>query len=387
MATRIAIAGAGPAGLTAALTIARNGGRAVLDERQPDVGSRFHGDFQGLENWTTDGDVLEELASLGIEPSFEHTGFRECVFYDPAGREYVFRSPKPLWYLVRRGPFPGSLDHSLKAQALAAGAECRFGRLREHLPEGGIVAHGPHRADAIAVGYTFETDRADAAFSVVSEALAPKGYSYLLIARGRGTLASCLFADFHQEKKYLERTVEFFQRKAGLEMRQARPFGGYGNVFSAAEPRKGKLLYVGEAAGFQDALFGFGMRFALLSGYLAARAWLEGKPEVYDRLWQRRLGGLLKRSVVNRYFYEKLGDRGYALLLRDAGRSPDARDWLHRYYVSGRLKLLFLPLARWRLAGKPELIVGCIEGCDCTWCRCGGHGGPVRRKAGAEEAC
>jgi flavin-dependent dehydrogenase len=151
-APAIEIVGAGPAGLSAALTIARNGGRATVDERHPDVGARFHGDFQGLENWTTEGDVLEELASLGIQPTFEHTAFRECVFYDPAGREYVYRSPRPLWYLVRRGPVPGSLDHSLKAQALAAGVECRFETLREHLPEGGIVAHGPHRADAIGRG-------------------------------------------------------------------------------------------------------------------------------------------------------------------------------------------------------------------------------------------
>lgn len=34
------------------------------------VGARCHGDFQGLENRTTRGDVLEELADLGIQPTF-----------------------------------------------------------------------------------------------------------------------------------------------------------------------------------------------------------------------------------------------------------------------------------------------------------------------------
>jgi len=380
MTPAVEIVGAGPAGLAAALSVARSGGRAIVSERRTEVGTRFHGDFQGLENWTTEGDVLEELAGLGIEPTFEHTAFRECVFYDPEGREHVYRSAKPLWYLVRRGSFPGTLDHALKEQALSAGAEIRLGVARTHLPEGGIVAHGPHRADAIAVGYVFETDRADVALGAVSDTLAPKGYAYLLIARGRGTVATCLFEDFHNEKTYLERTVEFFRRKAGLEMKEPRPFGGYGNVFSAAEPRKGRLLYVGEGAGFQDALFGFGMRFALLSGHLAARAWVEGSPGAYDRLWRSRFGGLLKQAVVNRYFYEKLGDRGYAAFLSGVDRAPDGRDWLHRYYAPRGLKLLLHPLARRRLARKPELIVGCIEGCDCTWCRCGGHGGPVRLK-------
>jgi flavin-dependent dehydrogenase len=380
MTRTVEIAGAGPAGLAAAVTVARDGGRAIVSERHADVGSRFHGDFQGLESWTTEGDVLDELASLGIEPTFEHTPFRECVFYDPEGREHVYRSQKPLWYLVRRGSFPGSLDHALKAQALAAGADIRFGVARTHLPEGGIVAHGPHRADAIAVGYVFDTDRADAAFGAVSDALAPKGYAYLLICDGRGTVATCLFADFHNEKTYLERTVEFFRKRAGLEMKGPRPFGGYGNVFSAAQPRKGRLLYVGEAAGFQDALFGFGMRFALLSGHMAAQAWMAGRPEAYDRRWRRRFGDLLKQTVVNRYFYEKLGDRGYTAFLEGVDRAPDGRDWLRGYYAPGRLKLLLHPLARRRVARKPELIVGCIEGCDCTWCRCEGHDDPVRLK-------
>ncbi len=47
------ISGAGPAGLAAALTIAKAGGKAVVHELKGEVGARFHGDFQGLENWTT----------------------------------------------------------------------------------------------------------------------------------------------------------------------------------------------------------------------------------------------------------------------------------------------------------------------------------------------
>ena len=65
MKATIEIVGAGPAGLAAALAIVGQGGRAVVFERNPDVGHRFHGDFQGIENWTSKGDVLMELSSLG----------------------------------------------------------------------------------------------------------------------------------------------------------------------------------------------------------------------------------------------------------------------------------------------------------------------------------
>lgn len=366
----IEIVGAGPAGLTAALTVVNGGGRAIVYEGNADVGHRFHGDFQGLENWTTSGDVLEELTSLGIKTDFEYTAFHECVYYDARGREYIVRTDRPLWYQVRRGPAPGTLDHALKMQALAAGVEFRFDTAQRHLSAGGIVSHGPHRVDAIALGYVFATDHADGAFSVLSDKLAPKGYSYLLISGGQGTIASCLFTDFHDDKRYLERTVDFFQKKTGLEMRNCRPFGGFGNLFSEHSTRKGKMLYIGEAAGFQDALFGFGMRYAILSGHLAARALLEGSPEAYAPLCAERFGGLLKQAVVNRYFYEKLGDRGYAELLRRISKAPDARDWMRKHYGFGWLKRWFYPFAYRRVANKTELIVSCREGCDCTWCQC-----------------
>lgn len=369
----VEIAGAGPAGLAAALTLAKYGGHAVVTERHRDVGHRFHGDFQGLENWSTAGDVLEELAAMGIEPTFEHTPFSECVFYDPTGREYVYRSERPIWYLVRRGSAPGTLDHGLKRQALAAGVDLRLNTPKAHLPDGGIVAHGPRRVDVIAVGYVFDTDRADGAYAAISDELAPKGYSYLLICGGRGTVASCMFADFHNEKTYLGRTVEFFREKIGIELRNAARFGGYGNVIADSSPQKNRMLYVGEAAGFQDALFGFGIRYAMLSGHLAAQAWLAGVPEDFDRLWRRRLGGLLKTAVVNRYFYEKLGHRGYASLMRRINAASDVRHWLQEYYSSRTTKSLLYPLARRRIARHPPLVARCIDGCDCTWCRCDGH--------------
>jgi flavin-dependent dehydrogenase len=371
---RIEIAGAGPAGLAAALTIARGGGRALVSERRDDVGKRFHGDFQGIENWTTAGDVLDEFASIGIEPTFTHTPFRECRFYDPAGRAYTYSSDQPIWYLVRRGTDPDSLDQSLKTQALAAGVDLELGTERSHLARGGIVAHGPRRRDAIAVGYVFETDHKDGAFAAISDDLAPKGYSYLLICGGRGTIASCMSADFHNEAVYLKRTVAFFEDRVRLDMRNATKFGGFGNVFPTTVARKARMVYVGEAAGFQDAFFGFGMRYAVLSGHLAGRALLNGGPEAYDGLWQDRLGGLLKVAAVNRYFYEKLGNNGYMRLMRSIAGSRDVRDWLRRYYTNGSIKSLLYPIARRRFASKRDLVVDCIDGCDCTWCRCNRHG-------------
>jgi len=99
----VEILGAGPAGLSAALTAAHAGREVSIFERRAECGSRFHGDLQGLENWTTPEDVLDELASMGIAPTFDHVAIRDGVFFGPDGRERRLRSDRPAFYLVRRG--------------------------------------------------------------------------------------------------------------------------------------------------------------------------------------------------------------------------------------------------------------------------------------------
>ena len=378
---RVEISGSGPAGLAAAITVARAGGRAVVFERRPDVGGRFHGDFQGIENWSTRGDALEELAAAGIEATFDAAPFREGLFFDPDGREHRYRSTEPLFYLVRRGAGEGTLDSALKEQAIEAGVEIRFGESKDHLPDGGIVAQGPRAADAIAVGWVFETDAADGAYGALSESLAPRGYSYLLIHGGRGTVASCMFDRYHEEKVHLERTVAFFERHAGLRMRNARRFGGTGNFAVPSTARRGGLLFAGEAAGFQDALWGFGMRYAMLSGHLAARSILETGGSDYDVRWKQRLGGPLRSAIVNRSAYDVLGDRGYRALMRQIERARDPRAWLRDHYAGSVLKTLLFPLARRRVRSRRKETACVQEGCDCTWCRCSHTGEPDQERA------
>ncbi len=376
--TGIAVCGAGPAGLAAAITLARGGSRVIVYERHQAVGSRFHGDLQGLENWSTSGDVLEELATLGLEANFSATPFHEAVLFDPAGGEHHYRSPLPMAYIVRRGNEPGSLDQGLRTQAASAGVEFRFGETCRRLPAGGIEASGPHAAQAIGVGYLFETDMADGAFIALSDRLAPKGYAYLLVQGGRGTLMSWLYDDFHNESRYLARTVAFFQGRVGVEMKNRRRTGGAANFYYPRSACKGKILYVGESAGFQDALWGFGMRYALLSGHLAARALLNGHPEDYDCLWRARLGRQLQAALVDRWFFQRLGERGYTTLLAGIDRAlrhrPDGRRWLHNYTAPRFWKSLCFPLVqRLSRTGMRQLPDRAPAGCDCTWCRCRRH--------------
>ena len=226
----IEIAGAGPSGLAAALTIPRAGRTAIVHERHADVAGRFHGDFQGIENYSTKGDALEELAAAGVDPTFRYTPFREAVLYDDRAREWRYRSSAPLFYMIRRGTQSGMLDAALKQQAMAAGVTIHFNHaVSQAQSERPLIrATGPRQSFAIVVGYIFKTNLPDLVLGALSDRLAPKGYAYLVTSRGTGTVASCLFTDLKNYRTYLDATVAFFTERTGMEMGEPKRFGGTG---------------------------------------------------------------------------------------------------------------------------------------------------------------
>lgn len=365
----IQIAGAGPAGLAAAITVARAGRQVVVHEAHAEVGYRFRRDLQGLENWTTEQDVLLALEQLGITTGFEFLSCRQGTVFDAWDQAYPVHSKEPLFYMIERGPNPGSLDSALLSQALNLGVEVRFNSRLDKLQGPGILAVGPKAADAIAVGYHFDTPEANGFWAICDHRLAPQGYAYLLIMNGKGTVKSCMFTGFKQEKQYVERTVAAFERLVGLQMHNPQPHGGVGNFRMPATALSGRHPVVGEFAGFQDTLWGFGIRHAIQSGVFAARSLLEGKD--YDIMWQQALAPLMKTAIVNRALYDLLSNRGYRWCLRrQEGR--DARDLLHSQYHPSLIKRLLSPWARARVRSQRRDQSCNHVDCNCIWCRhCG----------------
>ena len=366
------VIGAGPSGLAAAITFARAGRAVRVLERHQRVGQRFHGDMQGLENWSRPEDVLDQLDHMGIDADFDYRAFHEVTFYDSRLRATVAHTQRPMFYLVRRGSGRGTLDSALLGQARSAGADVRLGEHRRAAAPGTVVATGPEATHGLAAGFTFRTSLPDQAHAIVHPLLAPGGYSYLLIWDGRGTVASCMFGDLHRWREARDATVEAFRRLVpGLRLAQPRPFGGYAALF--APLRFGDPAgrwYVGEAAGLQDAEWGFGIMTALQSGFRAATSAMQA--EDYERRARQEFGGRRAAGLANRAFFEAMPTRLLDVALGRGAAREDLLTRMGRHWAPNPAKTVLGSFEEYRLRARSSWRdKRCKQvSCSCLRCAC-----------------
>ena len=344
----VKIMGAGPAGLAAAITLARHNVDVIVFEKAQDCGTRFRGDLQGLENWSSKVDIIAELEDMAIDINFDCTPFSTIEAISPTGSPTTFSADSPIVYLVKRGSQPDSLDQGLKRQALALGVNLRF-QSQVSESDVDIVAAGPDSRAiyAIDTGIVFETDMENVAYGMLNNDSAYLGYSYLLVTNGYGCMCTVLFDRYPEIHRQFARVKQMFTELTGVKIKNPTSVGGYGSFTHQPQYIKKNRLYVGEAAGLQDLLWGFGIRYALRSGYLAARSLLEGKD--YTLMARRTFSDSLQASVVNRCVWEYLGNYGYRMFLAMGRRSQDPKQFLYNFFTYSPLRRFAFPLALWDL--------------------------------------
>ncbi|WP_440953310.1 NAD(P)/FAD-dependent oxidoreductase [Methanococcoides sp. FTZ1] len=353
---KIRIAGAGPSGLTAAINLAKAGYEVDVFEKAPDVGKHLKGGLQGLENWSDKRDISEELREMNLETNFDLDPFYNfTVSNGMKSWDFEADPGTPAFYLVKRGSVPGSLDYGLKEQALQSGVNIRF-QEKAPLDKVDIIATGPVKNEVFiaAKGIAFDTSMNDMAIAFVDDRAAYLGYSYLLVTNGSGCMCTVLFDRFNNVGDCLENTKRVFSEMVELDIRNPRPDGGIGSFSLDCHFESNGQLYVGEAAGLQDMVWGFGMRSAMRSGYLAARSIIHG--EDYEKAATECFRNKLKASLVNRYIWERFGARNYSMIFDALKGTRNPPKYMQSFHNFNYLQRVAYPFAIRKMRDRyPEL--------------------------------
>lgn len=340
----IKILGAGLSGLTAAINLKKAGFKVEVFEKNKDVGQRFNGDLQGLENWSSKKDVLRELKTMNLKINFNCQPSKQLNISNGSKTEKIILK-NPLFYAVQRGGFKGSLDYGFKKQANKLGVKLYFNKTIT-LNKADIVATGPilKQILAVAKGIVFNTTMKNTAWAMVNDQAAFKGYSYLLVVDGRGCLATVLFDKFNLLNNCFAHTKILFSKILKLDVQQPKNFSGIGSFSNHNIFRKNKALFIGEAAGLQDLLWGFGMRKAIQSGYLVAQSIIKNKD--YEKEAKKYFANQAKASLVNRFLWEKLSFNNYDSLIKQIIKIKGSfSPWLYSFYNYNLLQKLIYPFA------------------------------------------
>ena len=354
----VLIVGGGPAGLAAAEAAAKRGARALVLERQNEIGYPVH---------TSGGSWISDMRALGIP---EH-------LYHPIQKVY-FVSPKrevPLYYdqavccvIDVRGVY-----QHLAGRAVSAGASIRVrhtveqtvvedGRVlgvtaKTHVGER-VTFNAPVTIDASGVarhvGVRTEMGKAfhrygfgaeydlyapnypqDELYLIMGSEYAPRGYAWAF-PRGNGRVrlgVGVLHPDCDDDARvYLDRIIHELPQFAG-KFKNASPVEYHTGLFPSEGPVErfacDGLLLAGDSGGHGSTLVGEGIRFAIYSGQLAGQVAADAVKtgdtsekflSRFDKQWRARFGRDMDISyMINKHianYTDEQWDSGLDLLKR-----------------------------------------------------------------------
>jgi len=323
----IKIAGGGVAGLSAAISLKKLGYNPIVFEKNSTVGGNRHGDYEGLENWIFSSSMNSFFNQVGFDfkkiTSFPISKFTvHSNFFSPLN----ISSKKPFFYMVKRGAKDKDFDSQLFKQCKDLDVQFELGTKAPN--DCSIIATGTKKAAAYIRGINFKSNLSNQVHLLLGNQFAPKGYAYLIILNGQGTLASAFKKQKRKNQNILENCLTYF-KSAGIDIHGGNQFGSCGS-FSLPFQNFRLPFLIGESGGYQDYLFGFGMRMSMISGLSAALS-LAGKEKnalelIKDINKKRRL------SFLNRLLYERLNDRQISLLAKKLGNIEEPLSILSEAY-------------------------------------------------------
>lgn len=320
------IAGAGPAGLSAAETIARRGRRVLVLEQNHEIGSPIR---------TSGGSFIADLERLGIPDDLYHPIFRVRFLSPNNAAEFDYPRPALCVIDVRR------VFQLLAERAIAAGGQIRLGTTVEGpVLENGRVTGVRTRAESIgarvvidATGYRSALlkqaglDPGFARFGVGAEydlfapfcdqnealliagGAAPSGYAWVFPwGRNRVRIGVGIIHPDHRGRpqEFLDRLLGDLPRM-GVNLRGAQAVEKHAGLIPSerfADRFAGDgILGAGDAAGHASSLIGEGIRWAIYAGKMAGETAADALERndlsraalsAFEKNWRREFGINLK---------------------------------------------------------------------------------------------
>ena len=299
----IKIAGGGVAGLSAAISLKKLGYNPIVFEKCSAIGENRHGDYEGLENW---------IFSTSMNSFFNQVGFdfnkittfpiSKFTVHTKTFSPLNISSKKPFFYMVKRGRNNQDFDNQLFDQCKDMNIQFELGTKAPK--DSSIIATGTKKAAAYIRGINFKSSLNDQVHLLLGHQFALKGYAYLIIINGHATLASAFKKNKRKNIDNIQNCLKYFQ-SIGIDIVDGKEFGSRGS-FSLPFGNFKLPYLIGESGGYQDYLFGFGMRMSMISGLAAALSIASKKKEALALLSD--VNKKRRVSFINRLFYERLNN-------------------------------------------------------------------------------
>lgn len=329
----VRIAGAGLTGLSAANALATAGRSVEVFDKKSRLLPSSGAHTEGIRNYRS-VDVLQELRAVGFTMSPFAT-VQRTVRQSPHFRNVLLG---PAHYLFMRGPEAHTVDQTLYRTAKEAGVRFHFGQGLDP-SEADIAATGPPEGqhNILGAGYIFSEAGShldqDVAYGVFDNDVAPGGYLVITPGLGFHSIYSVSWSELRFEA-LLARTEKAFEIPWIREILGTSRWVGkiHGRAYYLEDPIAGAVqggtLLAGEAGGFQDAVAGFGFRYAVMTGALAARAILEGQD--HRDLLRAAFGNEFKDAYAFRQRLNRATNEDYDKMIASLGAETTLEEYAKR---------------------------------------------------------
>jgi len=326
MSKEIRILGSGPSGLVAAITLAKNDFKVKIYEKEKNIGLK-HNHISAMRNYE-DEDLLKKFKKMNLKLTPSKL-VKNVIRYSPSGLYSKTISKKPIFYLFNRGLMGNSLEKQLLKQAIENNVEI-FYNSKKTIRGADVVATGSQKIDILGYGKIYEGNLDDVIL-FYNNTYAPKGYFCILPSKNEFEIMAVTFDknEFKSLETRFENAVKKNNvlRKITKNCRIVKTIGGCGNYFMPIGFRNNKY-YIGEAGGFQDAARGFGLWYAIITGFLAAKSIIEKSD--YNEKWERELLNEIKESMKRRKIFNQFSNKDFDNMIKKMGREIVLEDYLKK---------------------------------------------------------